>query len=159
LPETVGDVRSFHIEAGVDGASAASLARAAARMSRATGAGWPSLGAVARSAAAVFTTSAARASGWSALRVDVEGRDAGGGREETEPYGIVDHLPNLETAPLIVAGLLAARGEVQARGVAPPESAFEPGRFLALLAERGVRAAHLERGDLSASRAGLRLKH
>src|SRR5262249_12584431 len=82
LPETVGDVRSFHIEAGVDGASAASLARAAARMSRATGAGWPSLGAVARSAAAVFTTSAARASGWSALRVDVEGRYAG--REETE---------------------------------------------------------------------------
>ena len=159
LPETVGDVESFQVEAGMDGISAASLARAAARPSRATGAARavrPSLGALTRSAAAALGPSTTRASGWSALRVDVEGRYAG--RARTETYGIVDHLANLETAPLVVAGLLAARGEVQAHGVAPPESAFEPDRFLTVLAERGVRAARLERGDLGAERATLRLQ-
>ena len=143
----------------MDGISAASLARAAARPSRPAGtarARRPSLGALSRSVAAALHPSATRASGWSALRVDVEGRSAG--RARTETYGIVDHLANLETAPLVVAGLLAARGEVQAHGVAPPESAFEPARFLAVLAERGVRAARLERGDLSAERATLRLQ-
>ena len=159
LPETVGDVESFRVEAGMDGISAPSLARAAARPSRAAGtarAGRPGLGALTRSVAAALVPSATRPSGWSALRVDVEGRYAG--RARTETYGIVDHLANLETAPLVVAGLLAARGEVQAHGVAPPESAFEPARFLAVLAERGVRAARLERGDLSAQRATLRLQ-
>ncbi|HWD70898.1 MAG TPA: hypothetical protein VG779_00085 [Actinomycetota bacterium] len=158
LPETVGDVESFQVEAGMDGISAASLARAAARPSRAgtARARRPSLGALTRAVAAALGPSATRASGWSALRVDVEGRYAG--RERTETYGIVDHLANLETAPLVVAGLLAARGEVQAHGVAPPESAFDPARFLAVLAERGVRAARLERGDLGAERATLRLQ-
>ncbi|MEA2567741.1 MAG: hypothetical protein QOD49_2918 [Actinomycetota bacterium] len=146
LPETVGDVQSMCVEAGMDGGSAASLARAATRTSRAPGAGRaarPSLGVLTRSAVAALGPSASRASGWSALRVDVAGRYAG--RARTETYGIVDHLANLETAPLVVAGLLAASGEVQAHGVAPPESAFEPDRFLAILAERGVRAARLER--------------
>jgi len=159
LPQTVGDVESFHVEAGMDGISAASLARAAARPSRAGGtarAARPSLGALTRSVATALHPSATRPSGWSALRVDVEGTYAGSARTET--YGIVDHLANLETAPLVVAGLLAARGEVQAHGVAPPESAFDPARFLAVLAERGVRAARLERGDLSAERATLRLQ-
>jgi len=159
LPQTVGDVESFHVEAGMDGISAASLARAAARPSRARGtarAARPSLGALTRSVAAVLHPSATRPSGWSALRVDVEGTYAGSARTET--YGIVDHLANLETAPLVVARLLAARGEVQAQGVAPPESAFDPARFLAVLAERGVRAARLERGDLSPERATLRLQ-
>jgi saccharopine dehydrogenase-like NADP-dependent oxidoreductase len=148
LPETVGDVESFHVEAGMDGISATSLARATAAR--------PSLGGLTRSVAAALRPSATRPSGWSALRVDVEGTYAGSARTET--YGIVDHLVNLETAPLVVAGVLAARGEVQAHGVAPPESAFEPARFLATLAERGVRAARLERGDLSAERATLRLQ-
>lgn len=146
LPETVGDVESFHVEAGMDGISATSLARAAARPSRAAGTARalrPSLGALGRGVAAALGPSATRASGWSALRVDVEGRYAG--KDRTETYGIVDNLANLQTAPLVVAGLLAARGEVQAHGVAPPESAFDPARFLAVLAERGVRAARLER--------------
>jgi saccharopine dehydrogenase-like NADP-dependent oxidoreductase len=159
LPETVGDVESFHVEAGMDGISATSLARATARPSRAASTGRaarPSLGGLTRSVAAALRPSATRPSGWSALRVDVEGTYAGTARIET--YGIVDHLVNLETAPLVVAGVLAARGEVQAHGVAPPESAFEPARFLATLAERGVRAARLERGDLSAERATLRLQ-
>lgn len=149
LPEYVGDVESLHIEAGMDGGSAVSLARAATRNSWAPRAGRrgramrPSLGALTRSAAAALGPSGTRGSGWSALRVDVAGRYAGRARIET--YGIVDHLGNLETAPLAVAGLLAACGEVQAHGVAPPESAFEPTGFLAMLAERGVRAARLER--------------
>jgi hypothetical protein len=146
LPETVGDVESMYVEAGMDGGSAASLARAATRTSRGPGAGRPArprLGVLTRSAVAALGPSATRASGWSALRVDVAGRYAG--RARTETYGIVDHLANLETAPLVVAGLLAGRGEVQAHGVAAPESAFEPARFLAILAERGVRAARLER--------------
>jgi hypothetical protein len=146
LPETIGDVESMYVEAGMDGGSAASLARAATRTSRGPGTGRPvrpRLGALTRSAVASLGPSATRASGWSALRVDVAGRYAG--RARTETYGIVDHLANLETAPVMVAGLLAGAGEVQAHGVAPPESAFEPARFLALLAERGVRAARLER--------------
>jgi hypothetical protein len=157
LAETVGDVGSLHVEAGIDGASAASLAREATR--RAPGAGSaqrPSLGALTRTAVAALGPSATRGSGWSALRVDVEGRYAG--RPKTETYGLVDHLANLETAPLVVAGLLAARGEVQSHGVAPPESAFEPGRFLAMLAQRGVRAAHLERSDSRAGAAALRIE-
>jgi saccharopine dehydrogenase-like NADP-dependent oxidoreductase len=146
LPETIGDVQSLHVEAGMDRGSPASLARAATRTPRAPGTGRrarPSLGALARSAAAALGPSATRASGWSGLRVDVEGRYAG--RARTETYGVVDHLANLETAPLVVAGLLAACGEAQTHGVAPPESAFDPARFLAILAERGVRAARLER--------------
>jgi hypothetical protein len=134
------------VEAGMDGSSAASLARAVTRTSRGPGAGRPvrpRLGALTRSAVAALGPSATRASGWSALRVDVAGRYAG--RARTETYGMVDHLANLETAPLVVAGLLAGSGEVQAHGVAPPESAFEPARFLAGLAERGVRVARLER--------------
>jgi hypothetical protein len=146
LPETVGDIESLRIEAGMDGGSAVSLARAATRNSWAPGAGSavrPSLGALTRSAAAALGPSGTRGSGWSALRVDVAGRYAG--QPRTETYGVVDHLGNLETAPLVVAGLLAACGDVQAHGVAPPESAFEPARFLAMLAKRGVRAARLER--------------
>lgn len=136
LPEFVGDVESLHIEAGMEGGSAVSVARAASR-----------LGGLTRSAAAALGPSATRGSGWSALRVDVAGRSAG--RPRTETYGIVDHLGNLETAPLVVAGLLAACGDVSAHGVAPPEAAFEPTRFLAMLAERGVRAARLEPGENS----------
>jgi hypothetical protein len=146
LPETLGDVGSLFVEAGMDGGSAASLARAAARPSRTPGAARParpSLVALGRSAIAGLSPASARSSGWSALRVDVAGRSAGVERIET--YGIVDHLGNLATVPLVVAGLLAGWGEVQTKGVSPPESAFEPGRFLALLAERGVRTAHLER--------------
>ncbi len=147
LAETVGDMRSLHVEAGTDGGSAASVALAAARTRGRGGvlgrAVRPTLGVVARTAAAGLTPPNTRGSGWSALRVDVRGRSAGAARHET--YGIVDHLGNLETAPLVVACLMAGWGEVQSRGISPPESAFEPGRFLALLAERGVRAAHLER--------------
>jgi len=57
----------------------------------------------------------------------------------------VDRLGNLESAPLVEASLLVGRGEATGRGVVAPEAAFDPVRFLGLLAERGVRAAHLER--------------
>lgn len=147
LAETVGDLGTLSVEAGMDGGLPTPLARAAAqvRASRgpARGAARPSLGVLARSAIAGMDRSSTRGSGWSALRVDVRGRGAGAVRVET--YGVVDHVGNLETAPLVVACLMAGWGEVQARGVCPPESAFEPGRFLALLAERGVRTAHLVR--------------
>jgi hypothetical protein len=73
----------------------------------------------------------------------VSGHRDGQARELT--YGMVDHLANLETAPLVVAALMVGRGETMIGGVAPPEAALDHERFLSLLADRGVKAAHLER--------------
>jgi hypothetical protein len=59
--------------------------------------------------------------------------------------GVVDHLGNLETTPLVVAGLMVGSGEAAGKGVVAPEAAFEPGRFFSLLGDRGVRVARLQR--------------
>lgn len=100
-------------------------------------------GVLTRGLASGLTPSQPRAAGWSSLRVDVTGR--AGGRIGTVTFGIVDRLANLESAPMLVAALLVGGGEVHARGVLSPEAAFAPARFLAMLGERGVRVATLER--------------
>lgn len=147
LPELLDDLDSLVVEGGTDSGSMAAVARAAARTASAPGgrlgrAGRARLGILTRSAAAGLGPPAPGA-GWSALRVDVRGRSGGFPRVAT--LGIVDHLSNLETAPLVVAGLMAGAGEVEASGIASPESAFDPRRFFIRLGERGVRAARLER--------------
>ena len=142
LPGVLGDLDALHVLGGTDQGPASSLARAAARCPGIPGGMGRGLGLLTRSVAAAAPGNA-RGDGWSGLRVDVEGRRALG--SATETYGLVDRLGNLESAPLVVASLLVGSGEVTGAGVVPPESAFDPARFLALLSERGVRAAHLVR--------------
>jgi len=129
IPRMLPGLDSMIVEGGLSGGPSAILARAAARRTRG----------LSPPAAAL----APRGTGWSALRVDVTGRSAGATRVAT--YGLVDHLANLEAVPLVVGGLMVVRGEVHARGVVAPEEALEPERFFSLLAERGVRAARLQR--------------
>jgi hypothetical protein len=100
-------------------------------------------GVLTRGVASGLTPSEPRAAGWSSLRVDVTGR--AGTQTRTVTFGIVDRLANLESAPMLVAALLVGGGEVHAHGVVAPEVAFAPARFLAMLGERGVRVATLER--------------
>jgi len=142
LPAAVGDLNAFHVLGGTDDGPASSLARAAARCPVMPGGIGRGLGLLTRSVAAA-APGRSRGDGWSGLRVDVEGLRAMG--PGTETYGVVDRLDNLESAPLVVASLLLGSGEVTGAGVAPPESAFDPARFLAGLAKRGVRAARLVR--------------
>ena len=80
---------------------------------------------------------------WSAVRVDVTGTKDG--REETVTYGLVDQLPNLLVAPLVVAVQMLAGGLRAATGAMAPEAVFEPSDFFGRLAYRGVRLAALQR--------------
>ncbi|MDQ3982384.1 MAG: saccharopine dehydrogenase NADP-binding domain-containing protein [Actinomycetota bacterium] len=83
-----------------------------------------------------------RGASWTAARVDVRGKKDG--RPTTESLAVVDRLANLAAAPLVLAALALARGEVHERGVRTPEAAFDAGDFLAALAQRGLRVARLE---------------
>ncbi|MDQ4148526.1 MAG: hypothetical protein M3164_00800 [Actinomycetota bacterium] len=80
---------------------------------------------------------------WSAVRVDVKGTKDGS--SHTITYGLVDQLPNLLAAPLLVAALTIIGRSKGAAGVLAPEAVFEPATFFPLLADRGVRVATLER--------------
>lgn len=80
---------------------------------------------------------------WSAVRVDVTGtRD---GRKHTATLGLVDQLPNLLVAPLVVAVKMLSGSAGAVRGAVAPEAVFDPDDFFARLAYRGVRVAELER--------------
>ncbi|HEX2178629.1 MAG TPA: hypothetical protein VHL54_03785 [Actinomycetota bacterium] len=80
---------------------------------------------------------------WSAVRADVTGdRD---GREETLTFGVVDQLPNLLVAPLIVAVQTLAAMPDRPSGAYATEAVFDPDDFFARLAYRGVRLAALQR--------------
>ncbi|HLH29453.1 MAG TPA: hypothetical protein VKW77_11075, partial [Acidimicrobiales bacterium] len=159
LPKLLPGLDSLVIEGGMGGASASTLAQMVARAPAAASAppvaalgGTPEphpstarrrLGILTRAPALGLGPFARRPSGWSALRVDVTG--TAGGTERTETYGVVDHLANLESGPLVAAALLIGREASTGRGVMAPEAAFAPGPFLAQLAELGIRVAHLER--------------
>lgn len=80
---------------------------------------------------------------WSAVRVDVTG--VVDDHPHVQTLGVLDHTLNLASAPLEVAALKAARGEIKGAGVAPPEEVVEPLAFFAALAELGVRVARLDR--------------
>lgn len=78
--------------------------------------------------------------GWTAIRVDVHGRDDG--RARTISYGVVDHLVNLASITLAEA---ASRLLVGAEpGAKTPEEMFDPRSFLGAVSARGVRFARLE---------------
>lgn len=80
---------------------------------------------------------------WSALRVDATGKkDA---KMEVLSYGIVDHLSNLLTAPVVVGALTVAEMPDRKAGVLAPEDLFDPANFFRRLSHQGVRLAMLER--------------
>jgi hypothetical protein len=154
LPGRFPGLDSMVVRGGMAGASASSLLQMVARSQAfcaSSGDGGRSRRGTARRKLQVLTRGLAlglgplapRATGWSGLRIDVGGRR--GGAERTETLGIVDHLANLESGPLVVAAVMAGQGESTGRGVLAPEAAFVPERFVALLAERGIRAARLRR--------------
>lgn len=79
---------------------------------------------------------------WSAIRADVTGiKD---GAEKTVTLGLVDQLPNLFVAPLVVAVRMLA-GAQTLSGAYSPEAVFDPDDFFEHLAYRGVRLAALQR--------------
>jgi saccharopine dehydrogenase-like NADP-dependent oxidoreductase len=83
-----------------------------------------------------------RGPAWTALRVDVRGRN--GGRQDTLSYGAVDHLRNFASVPI---GLLAPRlasGDIDAPGIRALDEVVRPKDFLADMGKRGVRVARLE---------------
>jgi saccharopine dehydrogenase-like NADP-dependent oxidoreductase len=78
---------------------------------------------------------------WSAARVDVVGhRD---GHTATVSLGVVDHLINLASSPMILATLKLGKGQ-RSPGVRSPAEAFDHRDFLAQLGGRGTRIARLE---------------
>lgn len=153
LPEALPGLEALRVEGGMGGSSVSTLAQMVARTEAPPAEGPLTVAAAGttRRKLAVLTRGLAlglgpfgpRPTGWSGLRVDVGGRVGGSARVET--YGVVDHLANLESGPLVTAALSIGQGDVVARGVLSPEAAFEPRRFLTLLAERGIRVARLER--------------
>ena len=78
---------------------------------------------------------------WSAARVDVVGHS--GGHTATVSLGVVDHLMNLASSPMILATLKLGQGQ-RSPGVMSPAEAFDPRDFLAQLGGRGTRVARLE---------------
>lgn len=78
---------------------------------------------------------------WSAARVDVRGRSES--RARSISYGVVDHLVNLTTLPLVVAAQEVGAGRCAA-GVRAVEELFDPGPLLARISRRGIRIARLE---------------
>lgn len=171
LPQLLPGLESLSVLGGMGGASASTLAQMVARapaatvppiavLGRPTEGGPPGRGSkgprsrstrsTTRRRLGVLTHAPAlgvgpfspRPSGWSALRVDVTGRS--GGATRTLTYGAVDHLANFESGPLVAAALMIGREAIEGRGVMAPETAFAPASFFALLAEFGIRVAHLE---------------
>lgn len=79
---------------------------------------------------------------WSSVRVDVCAGDS-----YTVSFAVLDQLLNLETSPLVAAAVMVSRGELAVEGVQSLDSAVDPGRFLSVLSERGLRVARLHRHD------------
>lgn len=153
LPAFLPGLESLRVEGGMAGASASTLARLVARSPRTPeSSGFPDdlasgprrrMAVLARSVALGMGPLARPDSGWSGLRVDVAGLR--GGSRQVEIYGVVDHLANLESVPLVEAALLLGRGGVARNAILAPEEALDPAPFLALLADRGLRVARLTR--------------
>jgi lysine 6-dehydrogenase len=82
-----------------------------------------------------------RSASWSAARVDVWGTREG--RPESAALGVVDHIVNLVSLPLVHAAIEIGSGHVTRPGVNGIEEVFQPKPFLGWLAGRGLRAARL----------------
>lgn len=148
LPSTISGVQQVTVQAGLVEPMTGQIVRGVSSLGRYVPAGrlvgWTS------AAARVLPPGAGTGSvgqPWSGVRVDVTGLQKGS--KLTVTYGLVDLLPNLMVAPLVVAALSVARSRDVLTGVIPPEVAFQPLDFFAGLSERGVRVAVLERDPLN----------
>lgn len=143
LPKHFSGVRKVMVKGGV---SEATVGRAVRALAARVGSGPPArrerMIALARPLLP-FTGMGTSAPAWSAARVDVLGRR--GGAPVHVVYGVLDQYANLVSVPLVAAVLLAASQKITAKGVVAPEESIDPQTFLGTLAERGVRAARLER--------------
>lgn len=88
-----------------------------------------------------FVSLPPRGSRWSALRVNVWGRD--GGSHEVS-YGAADHIANLAAIPLALAAVELGSGAARRPGVLAPDEAFDAREMLRAITQRGVRVAVLE---------------
>lgn len=80
----------------------------------------------------------------SVFRVDVHGKK--GGRECHHYYTGVGHIAEITSIPTVEGTLMVGRGEVTARGVIPPERAFDASDFLERIRKRGVEMWFYEEG-------------
>lgn len=80
---------------------------------------------------------------WSGVRVDVTGTT--GDATRTISLAVVDQLSNLDSIPLVVSAILAARGEIVGSGTL--DSRVTPESFVPGLTQRGLRVARLDRRD------------
>jgi len=88
-----------------------------------------------------FTSLPPRGSRWSALRVNVWGRN--GGAQEVS-FGAADHIANLAAIPLALAAVELGSGAARRPGVLAPDEAFDARDLLRQITQRGVRIAVLE---------------
>ena len=88
-----------------------------------------------------FVSLPPRGSRWSALRVNVWGRN--GGTSEIS-YGAADHIANLAAIPLALAAVELGSGAARRPGVLAPDEAFDSRGLLRAITQRGVRVAVLE---------------
>jgi hypothetical protein len=135
LPASLPDLRDLAVRGALMDPLAEGILRSSAML--------PGLGAVSSKLVAIAGKVKASNQPWSAVRADVTGdRD---GREETLTFGVVDQLPNLLVAPLIVAVQTLAAMPDRPSGAYATEAVFDPDDYFARLAYRGVRLAALQR--------------
>lgn len=139
LPTTFPDLRDIVVKGGLTDAVVEGIVRSAAKLPASGPLGSRGLtDGLTRMAGKVRPSTQP----WSAIRADVTGTKDG--REITLTFGLVDQLPNLLVAPLVVAvGMLA--GAHTPAGAYSPEAVFDPDDFFERLAYRGVRLAALQR--------------
>jgi saccharopine dehydrogenase-like NADP-dependent oxidoreductase len=80
--------------------------------------------------------------GWSAARVDVWG--VSGGRPSEVSIGVVDHLTNLTTVPLVWAAVGLGAKAIHKPGVWAPEAVIDAHAAVTYMSRRGIRVARLE---------------
>ena len=82
---------------------------------------------------------------YTGLRVDVKGEKAGKKTSYSYVENSVTHsMAQVTGAPLAIGTRMLCSGEIQAKGVFPPEAVVDPERFLEELAKRDIRFEEIE---------------
>jgi lysine 6-dehydrogenase len=141
-PRVYSDLRAMRFRLGVTERAVMDLLRATTAMqgdrSDRHEARWERF---TRAAVPVLRALPPRGASWSAARVDVRGTREG--RPEGAALGVVDHIMNLASLPLVHAALEIGSGSVTRPGVHSIEEVFDAKPFLGALGRRGLRAARL----------------
>jgi hypothetical protein len=140
LPGSVPDLRELVVKGALMDPLAEGILRSSAKL---PGLGSLRSGAVSNRLVAIAGKVKASSQPWSAIRADVTGDKDG--REETLTFGVVDQLPNLLVAPLVVAVQTLSPMSDRPSGAYATEAVFDPDDYFGRLAYRGVRLAALQR--------------